>query len=137
MPMPPKPPSDQPDTQVSPRPELEKRSRRKFSTEYKLRIVAEAGACQHGELTTLLRREKLYSNQLRDWRAELRQTGAEGLSKTAPGPKASKTADERRIEQLEKENGRLNRKLQTMDDCVELQKKVLLMLDHAQNGSER
>lgn len=68
-------------TQVSPKPELEKRSRRKFSDEYKWRIVAEADFCQHGELTTLLRRKKLYSNQLRDWRAELRQTGAEGLSK--------------------------------------------------------
>lgn len=133
----PKPPSDHSSSQVTPKPELEKRTRRKFSTEYKLRIIAEADACAHGELGVLLRRENLYSNQLRDWRAELRQSGAEGLAKTAPGPKASKTADERRIEQLEKENNRLSRKLQTMEDCVELQKKVLLMLDHVHNGSEQ
>lgn len=133
----PKPPSDRSSSQVTPKPELEKRTRRKFSAEYKQRIVAEADACQHGELGALLRRENLYSNQLRDWRAELRQSGEEGLSKTAPGPKASKTPDERRIEQLEKENNRLNRKLQTMEDCLDLQKKVLVMLDHAHNGNEQ
>lgn len=133
----PKPPSDQSSSQVTPKPELEKRTRRKFSAEYKQRIVAEADACQHGELGALLRRENLYSNQLRDWRAELRQSGAQGLSKTTPGPKASKSPDERRIEQLEKENNRLNRKLQTVEDCLELQKKVLVMLDHAHNGSEQ
>ena len=133
----PKPPFNQESSQVTPNPELEKRTRRKFSMEYKLRILAEADACQHGELGALLRRENLYSNQLRDWRAEFRNAGAEGLSKTAPGPKASKTAEQRRIEQLEKENIRLNRKLQTMEDCVELQKKVLRMLDHAKDGNEQ
>lgn len=133
----PKPPFSQDSNQVTPKPELEKRTRRKFSMEYKLRIIAEADACQHGELGALLRRESLYSNQLRDWRAELHKSGAEGLSKTAPGPKASKTAEQRRIEQLEKENSRLNRKLQTVEDCLELQKKVLRILDHAQDGSER
>lgn len=133
----PKPPSDLSSSQVTPKPELEKRTRRKFPREYKRRIVAEADTCQHGELGALLRRESLYSAQLQGWRAELRQAGAEGLSKTAPGPKAAKTPDERRIEQLEKENSRLNRKLQTMEDCVELQKKVLVMLDHAHSGNEQ
>ena len=40
----PKPPSDLPDHQVTPNPKLEKRTRRRFSTEYKLRILAEADA---------------------------------------------------------------------------------------------
>jgi hypothetical protein len=56
----PKPPL--PKTQVSPAPELEKRTRRRFSTEYKLRIIAEADACQYGKLGAILRRENLYSN---------------------------------------------------------------------------
>ena len=75
--------------------------------------------------------------ELRDWRAEFSKSGAEGLGKTTPGPKASKTTEQRRIEQLEKENNRLNNKLQTMEDCVDLQKKVLRMLDHAHNGKEQ
>lgn len=67
----PKPPSELPDHLVTPNPKLEQRTRRQFSTEYKLRILAEADACQHGELGELLRREKLYSSQLTTWRKEL------------------------------------------------------------------
>ncbi len=64
----PKSPSERPDTQVTPEPVLEKRTRRQFKTEYKLRIIAEADACQYGELGALLRREKLYSSQISEWR---------------------------------------------------------------------
>ena len=67
-------------TQVTPEPALEKRTRRQFTPEYKLRILAEADACQHGELGAILRREKLYSNQLSDWRREYAQNGVAGLS---------------------------------------------------------
>ncbi|QJA24660.1 hypothetical protein [Vreelandella piezotolerans] len=41
----PKPPTELPDHQVTPNPKLEKRTRRQFSTEYKLRILAEAPEC--------------------------------------------------------------------------------------------
>jgi hypothetical protein len=49
---------------------------------------------------------------------------------------ASKTPDQRRIEQLEKDNKRLNRKLEIANDCLDLQKKALSMLDHSNNGSD-
>lgn len=45
----PKPASDLPITEVSPAPELEKRTRRVFSTDDKLRILAEAERCARGE----------------------------------------------------------------------------------------
>ena len=115
--------SEQPDTQVTPEPALEKRTRRQFKTEYKLRIIAQADACRHGELGALLRREKLYSSQVSQWRRELAENGVAGLSKSAPGPTASRTPQERRIEQLEKEITRLNRKLEIANDCLDLQKK--------------
>jgi len=82
----PKDPKKMPDPQVKPNPKLEKRSRRTHSAEYKLRIVQEADACKHGEIGALLRREKLYSNQLADWRREYAENGLAGLSKSAPGP---------------------------------------------------
>jgi transposase len=123
-------------TQVTPEPALEKRTRRQFTPEYKLRIIAEADACKYGELGSLLRREKLYSNQLSDWRREYAVKGVAGLSKSAPGPAPSKTPDQRRIEQLEKENNRLTRKLDIANDCLDLQKKALAMLDRLRNGSE-
>jgi len=124
------------DTQVTPEPALEKRTRRTFQAEYKLRIIAEAEACKHGELGALLRREKLYSNQLSDWRRESAENGVAGLSKSAPGPAASRTPDQRRIDQLEKENSRLTRKLEIANDCLDLQKKALSMRDRLSNGSD-
>ncbi|MCF6263861.1 MAG: hypothetical protein L3J24_09790 [Xanthomonadales bacterium] len=123
-------------TQVIPEPALEKRTRRQFKPEYKLRIIAAADACQHGELGALLRREKLYSNQLSAWRREYAQHGIAGLSKSAPGPMPSKTPDQRRIEQLEKETKRLQRKLEIANDCLDLQKKALSMLDHLRSGKD-
>jgi len=132
----PKPVSDTSSTQITPEPALEKRTRRKFTTEYKLRIIAEADACQYGELGALLRRENLYSNQLSDWRHEYAARGVAGLAKSAPGPVASKTPDQRRIDQLEKENKRLAHKLDIANDCLDLQKKALAMLDRLRNGSD-
>ena len=123
-------------TQVTPEPVLEKRTRRKFTAEYKLRIITEATACKHGELGALLRREKLYSNQLADWRREFAENGVSGLSKSVPGPTATRTPEQRRIDQLEKENNRLNRKLEMANDCLDLQKKALSMLDRSNNGND-
>jgi transposase-like protein len=119
----PKPESEMPENQVKPDPQLEKRVRRHFSTAYKLRILAEADQCAHGELGSLLRREKLYSNQLSAWRKELASGGEAALSKSAPGPKAAKTSEQKRIEQLEKELAKTRRRLRITEDCVGLQKK--------------
>ena len=93
-------------TQVTPAPELEKRTRRDFTADYKLKIIAEADAYAHGEVGALLRRENLYSNQLSQWRRDYAAHGIEGLGKSAPGPRASKSPEQRRIEQLEKENAK-------------------------------
>jgi transposase-like protein len=133
----PKPQSALPVTQVTPDPVLEKRTRRKFTAEYKLRILAQADACKHGELIGLLRQEKLYSNQLSEWRREFAQQGVKGLSKSAPGPAPAKTADQRRIEQLEKQNSKLTRQLETANDCLDLQKKALTMFDRLSSGSDQ
>jgi hypothetical protein len=48
----------------------------------------------------------------------------------------SKTSDQRRIEQLEKEAKRLKRKLEIANDCLDLQKKALSMLDHLRSGKD-
>lgn len=47
-----------------------KAQRRRFSAEYKRRILREAEACRRpGEMSALLRREGLYSSHLAAWRA--------------------------------------------------------------------
>ncbi|MDY0137841.1 MAG: hypothetical protein RBS36_11780 [Thiomicrospira sp.] len=43
------------ESKIEPNPVLEKRTRRVFSTEYKLSILQQADACKHGELGALLR----------------------------------------------------------------------------------
>lgn len=131
----PKVPSLQHNTQVTPDPKLEKRTRRIFKPEYKLRIIQEADACKHGELGALLRREKLYSNQLSDWRREYAANGLAGLDKSAPGPAPLKTAEQRQIEKLERQVAKLKGDLQTANDCLDIQKKVLSILDRSNNGS--
>jgi transposase-like protein len=48
--------------------------RRKFTAEYKRKILAEADAAAGtGEIASLLRREGLYSSTLSNWRRERRQ----------------------------------------------------------------
>jgi transposase-like protein len=60
-----------------PDPELVERPfRRRFSAEYKLRVLREADACtKRGEIGALLRREGLYSSLLTEWR-RAREVGA-------------------------------------------------------------
>ena len=73
---------------VLPDPELvERPRRRRFSAEYKLRIVAEADACAgSGGVGALLRREGLYSSLLSEWR-QARDSGAlAGLAPRRRGP---------------------------------------------------
>lgn len=55
-----------------PDPELvEKAKRRRFTAQYKLRIIREADACTHpGEIGALLRREGLYTSNLSTWRRQ-------------------------------------------------------------------
>jgi transposase-like protein len=107
-----------------------KARRRRFSTKYKLRVLAEADQCtQPGELGALLRREGLYSSTLRSWRLK-RDEGVFGsLSPKKRGPKPSPDAalvrelarKEKRIEQLEK-------KLQKAEMIIDVQKKVSELL---------
>lgn len=132
----PKSPTQLPASEVLPDARLEKRGRRVFTTDYKLRILKEAQACSHGELGALLRREKLYHNQLSQWRREFDQSGVSGLSKSVPGPKAKQSTEEKRITQLERENARLLHQLQLKDQCLELQKKALALLDHLDKENE-
>ncbi|MGB5599748.1 MAG: transposase [Thiothrix litoralis] len=119
-------------TEVQPDPKLEKRTRRIFTVEYKLSILQQADACKHGELGALLRREKLYSNQLSQWRREFATDGVEGLSKSQPGPKSNTTPEQKRIAQLEKENARLQQQLAVKNSCIDLQKKALALIEQAE-----
>ena len=67
---------------LGPSPEvLEKPVRRRFTLEYKARILAEADACtESGALGELLRREGLYSSHLVTWRRQRDEGALAGLT---------------------------------------------------------
>ncbi len=111
-----------------PDPEVaEKPKRRRFSSQYRLRIVREADSCQKpGEIGALLRREGLYSSLLTAWRRQ-RDTGAlAGLEPKKRGPKAK--AVDPRVKGLERENARLKRRLEQAETIIDIQKKIAGML---------
>ena len=109
----------------------EKARRRRFTAEYKQRILREADACtKPGELGALLRREGLYSSNLTVWRAAVREGGQKRLEPQKRGPQARPATrrDRNRIEQLERENRRLKARAERAEALVDLQKKVAALL---------
>src|SRR5438128_12278314 len=74
-------------------PELvERPARRRFSAEYKLRVLGEVEACRRpGEVGALLRREGLYTSHLTYWRKQREAGALEALSR----PRGRKPADRR------------------------------------------
>lgn len=113
---------------TAPDPEVPaKVQRRRFSAEYRLRILKQADACKKpGELGALLRREGLYSSLLTNWRRQREQGALQDMRGRRRGPKA-RPADPR-VKQLESENRRLQRKLQRAETIITLQKKVAEIL---------
>jgi transposase len=116
----------------APRPPTEvtaKAKRRRFTAEFKRRILKEADACDRGELGALLRREGLYSSHLVEWRRARDAGELAGLTPRKRGPKAqppdplaAKVAEQQKqIARLEAENAKLQL-------ICEVQKKVSLLL---------
>ena len=117
---------------TAPSPEvLEKPVRRRFTVEYKARVLAEADACtEPGMLGELLRREGLYSSHLTTWRRQRDEGALVGLAPKRRGRKAKRKnplADE--VARLERENRRLQEKLRQAELIIDVQKKVSEMLN--------
>jgi transposase len=115
-----------------PSPEVpEKPVRRRFTAEYKLRILAEADCCaEAGQLGELLRREGLYSSHLSTWRQQRDGGILAGLTPKRRGRKAKPKnflADE--VAQLQRENQRLKERLRQAELIIDVQKKVSEMLN--------
>ncbi len=116
------------DLQGVPDPEVTERAkRRRFTAEYKLRILREVDACKgDGDVGALLRREGLYSSQLAAWRRQRDETAKAGLKARKRGPKAK--AGDPRVKQLERENVRLKRRLEEAETIIDFQKKLSKLL---------
>ena len=109
-----------------PDPELMPRAgRRRFTTAYKLRVLAEADRSAKGEIGALLRREGLYSSHLTDWR---RQREA-GLLVAGKGRVVGELQEARHaLAQAQRENRRLQERLERAETIISVQKKLSALL---------
>ena len=102
-------------------------ARRRYTAEYKLRILREVDACQGtGEIGRLLRREGLYSSHLTKWRRQREQGELEGLGPRLSGRKEDTRAAE--LARLRGENEKLREELRKARLIIEVQKKVSQIL---------
>ncbi len=109
---------------------LAKPVRRRFTVEYKRRIVKEADSCRgSGEIGALLRREGLYSSHLSAWRAARDRGELAGGAprKRGPAPTPVDPRDKRIVE-LERTNRKLAKRAERAEALVEVQKKVSELL---------
>src|SRR5512132_2589543 len=106
-----------------------KATRRRFTMEYKRKIVREADACKApGAVGSLLRREGLYSSHLTTWRAA-RERGelADAAKKRGPAPLVTDTRD-KVIAVLQRETARWRQRAERAEALVEVQKKLAVLL---------
>ena len=104
--------------------------RRRFTVEFKTRIVQEAAQCRAaGEIGSLLRREGLYSSQLTTWRKQYFAGARHALAqKRGPKPRA----DGEPLARLERENAQLREQLARAELVIAIQKKLSELMGRPQ-----
>ena len=114
-----------PETEV-----VAKAQRRRFTAEYKRRIVREADRCTTtGAIGALLRREGLYASYLTTWRAARDRGELEGLAPKPRGPKVvAPDARDKKIAEQECEIGKWRKRAERAEALVEVPKKVAALL---------
>jgi transposase-like protein len=123
--------NDIPDPEVVPT-----AKRRKFTAEYKQRILDEADrSTESGQVGALLRREGLYSSHLTTWRRQRERGVFEGLAPKKRGRK-NKNELEKELNNLRRENADLQERLEQAEAIIDVQKKLsrLLGLATEENG---
>ena len=114
-----------------PNPEVwDKAVRRRFTAEYKLRILTLADSCtEAGSMGALLRREGLYASNLNTWRHQRERGVLSGLTPKKRGRKESvRDPLVAENEKLRRENERITKRLRQAEIIIDVQKKVSQIL---------
>ena len=103
--------------------------RRRFTAEYKQRILAETDQAKgSGGIGAILRREGLYSSLLATWRREREAGVRQALSPQKRGPKSKRDPVAEENLQLRRETQRLTEELRKAEIVIDIQKKVATLL---------
>ena len=112
-----------------------KATRRRFTVEYKRKILREADASKTpGAVGVLLRREGLYSSHLTTWRAARERGELAGVpKKRGPIPQAPDPRDKKIAEQA-RELARWKHRAERAEALVDVQKKLAALLGTPLDG---
>jgi len=117
-----------------PEPEApERATRRSYTAQYKLRILAEYERRDRDGRGALLRREGLYSSLISEWRKQRDQGALQALG-ASPGRPPSDTRDQEAA-RLRRENARLQADLAKAHRVIEVQGKLSALLEQLATGS--
>jgi transposase-like protein len=117
-----------------PEPEVpERASRRIYSAQYKLRILAEYERRDRDGKGALLRREGLYSSLISEWRKQRDQGALQSLGASPGRPPGD--AREQEVARLRRENARLQSELAKARTVIEVQGKLSALLEQLATGS--
>src|SRR5437667_10201674 len=111
----------------------ERATRRVFSAQYKLRILAEYERRDRDGKSALLRREGLYTSSISEWRKQ-RDDGALQALGAAPG-RPPTDPREHELARLRHENARLQSDLAKARRVIEVQGKLSALLEQLATGS--
>jgi transposase len=103
-----------------------KPTRRKFTAEYKLKILQETDQCKPGDVGAVLRREGLFSSHLGAWRREREIGQLQALAPRRRGRKPNPLEAE--VEQLRKKLARTEKRLEQAEIILDTQKKLCQLL---------
>lgn len=120
--------------------------RRSFSAEDKRRLVAEYDATPRGQKGAMLRRERLYDSHITEWRAALAAGTLDAPPKRGrpQGSKTTRSPEQGRIGELERENVKLRAELDktvqalaAKDDALEVLGKGVAFLEALSSRNAR
>jgi len=102
--------------------------RRRFSAQYKLRLLDEVDSAGPGEIGLILRRKGLYSSHLTKWRQWRMEMSGKKVKKK------SKVSSE--VKALMKENAKKDLRIRKLEAMLDLQKKAAAIWELAEEQSE-
>ncbi|MGH2376099.1 MAG: transposase [bacterium] len=113
-------------------------SRRTFTAEYKLALVAEYEKAPSGEKGAILRREGLYSSHIIEWtRArDAGRLGGESAESAAPAKRARKSAEQIELEKLRRQNEKLTSDLTKTRMALDIMGKAHALLEELSESAE-